>query len=303
MKHYPDFNHRLTDCLDQLGPAAQRTARFFSDHREEVLITSASGIAAKTGTSDATVIRTAKALGFSGMAELRHSLATELKGNQSPVTRLAGTLGEVGDDLEAAFEITLDRHLQSLENLRHDISRAQFRQTIQHISDARRVLIFGIGPSSAMATYFEIQLGRFGIDAISLTQSGLLLADGLLKIKKGDLLILMAYSRVYDEVVALLKQATHEGATKILITDTLGIKLRHKVDLVLGVDRGNTDNLSMHTATLGLIEILLVGLATARPEETLTSLRRLNRSRVELAGKRVQLPGRGNKHTTENGNR
>jgi hypothetical protein len=48
--------------------------------------------------------------------------------------------------------------------------------------------------------------------------------------------------------------------------------------------------LSMHTATLGFIEALLVGVAAKRPDETLASLRALNDARGKLAGKAMKLP-------------
>ena len=48
--------------------------------------------------------------------------------------------------------------------------------------------------------------------------------------------------------------------------------------------------LSLHTATLGLIETLLVGIASQRPAETLASLRALNEARERLAGKAMGLP-------------
>jgi DNA-binding MurR/RpiR family transcriptional regulator len=286
------FDDRINASLGRLSPAAQRAACYFRDNREEVLIASASLLAQKAGTSDATVIRTARALGFSGMEELRRSLARELTDNLSPAGRLAGTLNEIGDDLEAAFNATLDIHLKALENLRRDVSAEQFRAAVTRIGEARRVFIFGMGPSSAMATYFETQLGRFGIDAYSLTQSGLLLADGLQKLRNGDLLIIFAYSRVYRELAAMIEEATRHGVSRILVTDSLGERLRTSVDLVLNVARGRTGMLSMHTATLGLIESLLVGIATTRPEQTLSSLQRLNQARAELAGKAMQLPGR-----------
>jgi DNA-binding MurR/RpiR family transcriptional regulator len=284
------FEERLKAGLESMSPAELRVSRYFQDNREEVLFASASALAKKAGTSDATVIRTAKALGFSGMEELRRTLAAELRENLSPATRLAGTLGEVGDDLQAAFNVTLNIHQKAIEDLRRDVTPEQFETAVQFISGARRLLIFGIGPSSAMATYFEIQLGRFGIEALSLTQTGLLLADGLQKLRKGDLLVVFAYSRVYRELATLLDHADRCGVKKILITDTLGGTLGQHVDLVLSVARGRADLLSMHTATLGLIEALLVGLATTRPEETMTSLRSLNQLRTELVGKSMGLP-------------
>jgi hypothetical protein len=57
----------------------------------------------------------------------------------------------------------------------------------------------------------------------------------------------------------------------------------------LPVERGRIDAFSMHTATLAMIEALLVGLATARPRQVLTSLRRLNRLRAMVAGKDTEL--------------
>lgn len=284
------FYDRVDACLEHISPAEQCVARFFQDNREEVLIASASALAQHTGTSDATVVRTVKSLGFAGMSDLRRTLARELRENLSPAGRMARTLSEVGDNLETALDVTLDIHQKSIEGLRRDITPNDFRSAVQSIVGARRVFIFGIGPSSAMADYFMVQLGRFGIDALSLTQTGLLLADGLQKLEEGDLLILFAYGRVYRELNALLDQADQRGVTKILFSDTLGPKLRERVDLVLPVARGRADMLSMHTATLALIEALLVGVATERPGETIASLEALNRIRTLLAGKDMDLP-------------
>jgi DNA-binding MurR/RpiR family transcriptional regulator len=196
----------------------------------------------------------------------------------------------VSDDPLSALNVTLDIHQKSLENLRRNITPDHFQSALRAIIEARRVFIFGIGPSSAMAEYFSIQLGRFGIDALSLTQTGILLADGVQKFREGDLLVIFAYGRVYRELTVLLNQADRCSMTRILFSDTLGPKLHNRVDLVLPVARGRADMLSMHTATLALIEGLLVGLATERPKETISNLESLNKLRTELAGKTMNLP-------------
>ena len=67
-------------------------------------------------------------------------------------------------------------------------------------------------------------------------------------------------------------------------------KLRNRVDWDLPVARGRADMLSMHTATLALIEALLVGIAADRPGETIANLESLNRLRSGLAGKAMNLP-------------
>jgi len=289
MRRAPSFDERFASKRTALSPAEQRVIEFFAQHREEVMVSSASALAEKTSTSDATVIRATKGLGYLGMDELRRQLADELRVNLSPATRLARTLNEVGDDLNAAFDLTLDTHLASLEKLRRDISPGIFRNVIESMVAARRVFVFGIGPSSSMAEYFTVQLCRFGLEATSLTQTGLLLADGMHRLRNGDLLILLAYGRIYEEIEALLDHAKRLKLVTILMTDTLAGSLRHRVDHVLPVARGRAEMLSMHTATLGLIEALLVGIATQRPTETVSSLKSLNALRKTVVGQPMDL--------------
>jgi DNA-binding MurR/RpiR family transcriptional regulator len=284
------LGERINARLAAMSPAEQRVAGFFTRNREQVLIASASALAAQAGVSDATVIRTTRALGYAGMDDLRRALAAELREDLTPVGRLARTLGEVGDDLQAAFDISLDIHQEALEHLRRNLPRQHFTRAVEYIVAARRVAIFGIGPSSAVASYFSIQLGRFGVESLSLTNTGLLLADDAHKLRTGDLLIAFAYSRVYRELAVLLRQANRHDLRTILVTDTLAGSLSGRVDLVLEVARGRADMLSMHTATVGLIEALLVGIATVRPERTMSNLRALNELRAELAGASMNLP-------------
>jgi DNA-binding MurR/RpiR family transcriptional regulator len=286
------FDERVEQRLEALSRAEQRVARFFQQNRGEVLIGSAAALAAKMDISDATVIRTARALGFSGLDDLRRALADELRSSLSPTDRLARTLDEVGASVTKALEMTLDIHSRSLESLRRMITPEMFEQAVEAILAVQRVFVFGLGPSSAIANYLVIQLGRFGLTAQSLSNSGLLFADDLQKLRKGDLVVMLAYGRIYAELAALLDEIKRLHLGSMLVTDSLAAQLRHKVDLVLPVPRGRADMLSMHTGTLGFIEALLVGVAAKRPDDTLEGLRALNRAREKLAGKTANLPVR-----------
>ena len=283
------FEERLADALDRMSPAEQRVARYFQGNREEVLIASAAALAAKAETSDATVVRTARTLGYSGLEELRRTLADELRNTISPAERLTRTLGEVGGSLAAAFDLTLDIHLRSLESLRRTIPPELFEGAVNGITEARRTVVFGLGPSSAIANYLVVQLRRFGLDALALTNTGLLFADDLQRLRDGDLVMILAYGRVYAELAVLLDEIKRRSLRSFLVTDTLAAALRRRVDLVLPVARGRADMLSMHTATLGFIEAVLVGVGVKRPDATLAGLKALNEARIRLAGDKVVL--------------
>ena len=282
------FAQRLAGAAGKLSAGEADVAKFFRDNREEVLVASAVELAEKIGTSDATVIRAAKALGFTGLDELRRQLAAELRISLSPAARLARTLGSVRN--ASPLGLTVNVHLEALERLQNEISPELFEAAIKLLSSANRVFVFGLGPSSALSNYFVIQLQRFGHEAASLTHTGLLLADGLHRLRKDDVLVVLAYSRIYQELDALLRRANELAIPVVLLTDTLGPLLHKRVEIVLPVARGKTEGFSTHTATLGLIEALLIGIATKRPAETVAQLRELNNLRASLAGAAMVLP-------------
>lgn len=278
---FMNFDERVTAHLDRMSAAEQRVARMFQENREEVLFASAASLAAKAETSDATVVRATKALGFKGMDELRRSIAEEIK-NASLSSRLAETLREAHGDLGASFNLTLDIHLNAIGNIRRDLPVALFEEAVSLLTVARRIVIFGIGPSGALAMYFAMQLERLGVQTMTMTQTGRLFADDLHRLRSGDMVVAMAYSQVYRELAVLLDEADRLKLPKIVVTDSLGGTLRPRVNLVLPVERGRADMLSMHTATLGALEALLVGLAVRLPEQATRSLETLNRLRSEI---------------------
>ncbi len=290
MPAYESLDQRIAARMEKMSAAEQRVARVFQESKEEVLMTSAAALAAKAGTSDATVVRTTRTLGFSGMEDLRRSLAAEMKENLSPATRVAATLQQVGVGVGAALDATLAVHQECIARLRRDLSARLFENAARLIADAGRTVVFGIGPSSAMATYFEIQLGRFGLEANSLTRTGILFADDLRTLRPRDLIVVLAYGQVYREVDVLLREAKRAKLKAVLITDTLAGPLRDRVELVLPVARGRADMFSMHTATRALIEALLVGIATRLPKQTLDSLEKLDVLRRELTEAPAALP-------------
>ncbi|MEA2846263.1 MAG: hypothetical protein QOG78_1544 [Rhodospirillaceae bacterium] len=284
MRQNLTLDERVAASLERLSPAERDVARFFQDNREEVMVASAQALAARIGTSDATVVRATRALGYAGMEAMRRDLAAEMRASLAPASRVARTLGDAGADPKSAFDMTIAIHERALDKLRHDISPALFKATVDRLAAARRVVAFGIGPSAAVAGYFAFQLNRFGIAAASLGETGQSLADGLHRLRRGDLLVVLAYTRPTPELEALLDRADQLGLGKILLSDSLGVALAGRIDLSLPVERGRADRISTHTVTLALLEALLVGVAAKRPNETMASLKQLDELRARLAG-------------------
>ncbi|KAB2788971.1 MurR/RpiR family transcriptional regulator [Brucella anthropi] len=273
-----------------LSRTEHRVARYFAENRHQVLVKSAMELATTIGTSDATIIRTAKALGFDGLDGLRRVIAEEFNAQPTLPGRLSRTILENAGDLDQALEKTLTAQAEAISTLRSTLDGRNYRATVHALADAREIAVFGIGPTSSMVRYFCTQLGRLGLRATPLTATGLYLADELLPLRTGDVVFIMAYSRVYRELAVLLDHAQGLGLLTVLVTDSLEQELAGRVTRVVTVPRGHADDFSLHSATLAFLETLLVGLATLMPEKTVASLDQLNRLRADLAGPAMALP-------------
>jgi len=273
------FESRVLAALDALAPAEQRIARFFIDQKQAVLLNSAAQIAERAGASDATVVRTARALGFESLSALRAALLSELTGMPSPGDRMERTLAETGGD---ALRHVMSIHEKALEALRDQQFAVSFERCIDILAGAARRHVFGIGPSGAMADYASLQFNRIGLPTNALSVSGIALADRLLWVGKGDAVLMMAYAPLYREVDILLDHAARHDVPVILISDDLGPLVAGKVAEILPLPRGNTDHLAMHGGTMVLIEAMIVALAARNKEAALDSLDQLSMLRGSI---------------------
>ncbi|WP_244735274.1 MurR/RpiR family transcriptional regulator [Mesorhizobium sp. 113-3-9] len=269
-------------ALDSLPPAEQRMARFFVDQKQAVLLGSAAEIAEQAGASDATVVRTARSLGFDSLSALRQMLLSDLTGTPSPGKRLARTLQETGDDGAAALRHVIDIHESVLDVLKRPEMAAAFERSIDILARANRRHVFGIGPSGAMADYASLQFNRIGLPTSALSVSGIALADRLLWLGKGDAVLMMAYAPLYREVEVVLEQAMQIDVPVVLISDNLAPLVSGKVAETLPIPRGKADHLAMHGGTIVLLEAMIIGLAKRASEAAFDSLERLSSLRGSI---------------------
>lgn len=283
------FHELMVARARSLSPAAVRVAKFIDHNRATALASSAAELAARVGTSDATVVRAVQALGFSGLSELRQSLAASLEGHPTPADDMRRTLADVGQGAEKAIKLVLDTHYRTIEQLRSPDTKAKISAAVTTLHPAKRIVVFGIGPSAPLAHYAMILLARNGRPARALDAAGISLADQLLDLRNGDALLILAYGRPYREVVATFAEAHKLHLPIVLVTDTLEPKLARRADVIVPARRGSADRMALHGATLVVLEALVLGLAASDQACSLAALDRLNDLREAVNGNRVDV--------------
>ncbi|NMM45890.1 MurR/RpiR family transcriptional regulator [Rhodospirillaceae bacterium KN72] len=275
------FSARTSDLGVSLTPADRRVIAYLTDNRERALYSSAADIAQAVRASDATVIRTVRKLGYSGLDALRQALADDLRRDLTLSDRMANELrqSEDGTALTGAAA-TLRVGLDAIEA----IDGRTVDELIRILVDARCIHVFGIGPSGFVAGYFAAQLARLGFEARALTQTGLQCADDLIRMKPGDAVAALAYDRPYPEVTALFDRAVQQNLSSILITSTGPRLPDRRASVTLRVPRGRAEGFGLHAGTMALLEGMLIACAGAKPDKSRDALDTLNAIRRDLSG-------------------
>ncbi|MDQ1455100.1 MAG: hypothetical protein QOH28_720 [Actinomycetota bacterium] len=280
------YAERVAERGDDLAPAERRVAELLVDLGPEATLLSAAALAEQLGTSDATVVRTAKSLGYSGLAEMRRALAAY--GDNPPLgERLRRTLEQSpGGDL---FASAIRNHLAAIETLTRNVSPSAFQEAVAILAGADRVVWRGVGPSAHLAAYGQLLTQRIGKPSSALVHTGTSFADELLTLAPNDAIVVFAYGQLQSHVRVLLGHAETLNAPVVLITDTLGRKLDDAVNATLQCGRGAPGLFASHATTLVVIEAVVVALAATNQAEAESSLTNLNELRAALAGRRIDV--------------
>ena len=265
------FDDRVAAALPALSGAEQLVARTFMQRKAEVVLASAAQIAELSRSSDATVIRTAKSLGYASLADLREALLADLTA-PSPGDRLAQALDDSEREAAGPLRHVIGIHEDILALLKTRDMAERLEHAARILASADRRHVFGIGPSGAIAQYAALQFNRLGFPAGALTSSGIGLADGLVGLGRHDAVLMMAYAPLYREVEVVLDEAERLDLPVVLVSDDLGPIVGNRIAELLPVPRGRAGHLALHSATTLLIEALtlsLAGLAAGRSLDTL----------------------------------
>jgi DNA-binding MurR/RpiR family transcriptional regulator len=273
-----ELDRLLRRANTQLGDAGLRVAKFIDQNRQLVLASSAAALGARIGTSDATVLRTIQTLGFGGLADLKRAILNAGTAS-TPADDMRRTLVDLEKTTGEALDGILDAHADGLAVLQSKKCRAQIAAGVGVLDGAERIAVFGIGPSSALATYVSILLARGGRRSRTINATGSMLADQLLDLRAGDRLLILAYGRLYREVKAVFAEAKALRLPTVLVTEADDTPLAKLADVCIAIPRGRPGQMALHGATLVGLEALTLSLAAAKPEAAIASLDNLNRLR------------------------
>lgn len=255
---------RIGQRIGGLSAAERRVAEYLWKHPGMIVLSTAGELGALTETSDATVIRTVKSLGYSGLPELKRAVGRDVV-SDTPATRLRNRVEQAGSDTASLLDELLAESVDRLTETRRLLAEPAFAAAVELLAGAREVLGYGLGVSELPMRYLATRLQRLGRRARSTSATGFRLADELLPIEPGDVVVLNAPERLLPEMTTLVRHARTAGARVLLLTDSLGATLDSQVDVTLTAVRSPSGLTQEGLTTTLVLDCLLLAVAKRDP--------------------------------------
>jgi RpiR family carbohydrate utilization transcriptional regulator len=276
---------RITATLAELRKSERAVAELVLARPSEVLNLSIAELAQSAGVSQPTVARFAAALGFSGYKEFKLRLAQSLATGVPFVHQDVGP----GDSLDVVIPKVFDRTIGALINVRNHLDQAQLQRAVQILAKARRIECYGIGNSGIVALDAQHKLFRFGMPAMSYTDTHTM-AMAATVLKRGDAVIAISASGRTTDIMGSVEIALEAGATVIAITAG-DSPLARLASISLYADVAEDPEIyapmTSRLAHLAILDVLCVGVALALGPAL---VKRLERSKQSLRDKRIIFP-------------
>ncbi|MFT2018336.1 MurR/RpiR family transcriptional regulator [Streptomyces sp. 796.1] len=223
------------------------------------------GLAERTGTSEATVVRTARLLGYPGYRDLRLALAA-LAAQQAAGRAPAVTADIAVDDPIATVVAKLaQEEQQCLADTAAALDTSQLDAAVAALVSARRIDVYGIAASGLVGQDLVQKLLRIGLIAHAHTDLHLAVT-GAVQLRPGDVAIAITHSGRTADVIEPLHTAFAHGATTVAITGNPAAEVAQYADLVLTTSSARESELrpaamSSRTSQLLVVDCLFIGVA------------------------------------------
>src|SRR6056297_2185088 len=178
---------KISDQAPSLTPSERRLVETVIESPTVAALGTAGELARSVGVHEATASRLAKKLGFDSYAAFRDALRDEFIATRETATRFEKTMATSSSD-SILGKLAQDE-AQALDRIEDFIGPEQIADTAELLMRAGRILIYGYGNAEVLALMMVKRFRRFGKDAVQLASDPRSLAEQLLGLGAGDVVL------------------------------------------------------------------------------------------------------------------
>lgn len=247
-----------------MGKSEKKVADFLLLHAGEVLPYSIRELAAASDSSEATVVRFSRRLGFAGYRDLKLALAGESE--KKVITPYIAP----EDDCYAIFEKICNDAYLSLERTKKTLSAEKMTAASDAIAKARKVVLIGLGSSASVAMDAANKLLRAGCNSFAYSDTHMQ-AVAVSRMGTGDVLVGVSQSGASKDIVDAMRVARERGVYTVAVTSAEKSPITRQSDCTLLTDteevRHFSQGFASHLSRLLVLDALCYRVAQQNETE------------------------------------
>lgn len=273
----------IRSAYDTLRASERRVADFVLAHPDHVVSSSVTEVAEASGTSEATVMRFCRALGYRGFPEIKLVLARDLArhdGGAEPERPLVVT-ASVGAIAARVFESAVQALIDTMELQQ----ASQLERAVDALASASRIIICGAGSVAAVAREAERKFQLIGLWALAYTDPQLQLI-AVSQVDPRDVVFGISHSGNARHVLRAMEIGAERGATTIGLANYVGSPLSrlaaiplHMAGPEIAIDGHSIASL---LTAVGMVDVLFVAVALRQHAKSVEVLGRVMRASDDL---------------------
>jgi len=284
---------RARGLLPSLSPAEQRVARVVIDERATAAQLTITELAERAQSSESTVIRFCRAMGFAGYSELRLTLAAEAgRAQDADGDETVDSDISESDDLTQVVRKIAFADARAVEETASQIDVVVLERVVALIAAARRVDIYGVGASAFVASDFQHKLHRIGRVAFAWSDMHVALTSAAL-LDERDVAFGISHTGITTDTVEAFTEAGRHGARTVALTNFPKSPIAQAADLVLTTAARETTfrsgAMASRLAQLTVIDCVFVGVAQRTYKQTRAAL---DATYAAVSGRRIHTERR-----------
>lgn len=267
---YEELRTELAAKHEELSKRLKQIAEYALDNPNDMALETVSTIAERAEVQPSSLIRFAKAFGFSGFSEMQRVFRSHLVESGTNYKERIRSLSQeydpalnAGDGVLGTF---IDGGIAALQNLRNEVHPDQLHAAVKYLRDAEIVYLAGQRRSFPVASYLAYALAKLDKRCVLLDGTGGLFAEQARTMRQGDALLAISFKSYAPEVVQLVKETREQDIPVVAITDGALSPLAPHADVCLEVEEVEIHAFRSLSASMTLALTLVVALGQEMEE-------------------------------------
>ncbi|MFD2114599.1 MurR/RpiR family transcriptional regulator [Paenibacillus yanchengensis] len=255
---------KIREMRDSFTPVERMVGDYILENTEEIPHLSIKELAQGSKTSDASVLRFCKTMGYSGYRQFIVSISASL-GSRDEDIKAQYTDIRPGDELSTIISNISLNNMKSIEDTLSVIDRVEIARAVDLLCSSKRIAFFGVGASGLIAMDGQQKFSRINKICHAYTDAHSQLTAATL-LTEEDTAIFISNSGITIDILDALETAQKNKATCIAITKYNRSALAERADIVLSI---STPEITMRSGAMGsriamltVIDILFAGVAS-----------------------------------------